>query len=89
MKIEKYVREVEAVHFDGISDAQEIAEWCGGLIVELVDNAGRIRSDMCIIDVPCPQGFTTAGQNSYIFKDQGVFYAMEGPTFESEFNAVS
>lgn len=85
LEIKRYVREVEAVHFDGITDVQEIAQWCGGMVVELVDNEGRLRKDTYIIDVPCPQGYTTAAKGFYIFKDQGVFYAMDGPTFKSEF----
>lgn len=88
MKIEKFKKEVEAVFFDGITDVQEIAQWCGGLIVELVDTSGRLRADMYAIDVPCPGGFTTAGQNFYIFKDNRSFYAIDKHQFESDFDII-
>lgn len=85
MNIEKYTKEVEAVYFDGITDAQEIANWCGGIVVELVDSNGRIRQDMYVIDVPCPGGFTTAGAGFYIVKDGPSFFATSKTSFESNF----
>lgn len=88
MKVERFKKEVEAVYFDGITDAQEIANWCGGIVIELVDSNGRIRSDMYVIDVPCPGGFTTAGAGFYIFKDSPSFFAMDKASFESSFDIM-
>lgn len=88
MNIQKFSKQVEAVHFDGKTDVQEIAQWSGGMIVELIDNNGRIRDDLYMIDIPCPGGFTTAGADSYIFKDQGVFYAMQKNDFLQGFKEV-
>lgn len=85
MKVDKYIREVEAVYFDGINNAQEIANWCGGMVVELVGSDGRIRSDMYAIDIPVPGGMMTAGVGWYIIKDGPSFFAMDGPGFESNF----
>lgn len=84
MKIEKYTKEIEAVYFDGITDVQEIANWCGGMVIELVDNEGRIRNDMYIIDVPCPGGYTTAGAGFYILRDGPSFFAADKATFETQ-----
>lgn len=86
MKIEKYIKEIEAVVFDGSTDVQEIANWCGGMVVELVGPDGRIRDDMYAIDIPVPGGMTTAGQGSYIFKDGPSFFAMDKAGFESNFS---
>lgn len=85
MKIEKFAKEVEAVYFDGITDVQEIAQWCGGLIVELVDTEGRLRTDMYAIDVPCPGGYMTAGKDFYIFRDGESFFAGDKASFEANF----
>lgn len=83
MNIETYTKSIEAVYFDGVSDVQEIAQWCGGMIVELVGPDGRIRNDMYAIDVPCPGGFTTAGAGFYILKDGSSFFALDKAAFES------
>lgn len=88
MKIEKYYKEVDAVYFDGITDAQEIANWCGGIVVELVDSNGWIREDMFVIDIPCPGGFTTAGAGFYILKDGPSFFATDKASFESNFDIM-
>lgn len=85
MHIQSYLKKVEAVLFDGITDVQEIAHWCGGLIVELVTNEGMIRSDMYAIDVPVPGGYTTAGKDFYIFKDGPSFMALDKNTFLKNF----
>lgn len=89
MNVQRYKKEIEAVYFDGITDVQEIAQWCGGWIVELVDAEGRIRNDMYAIDVPCPGGYTTAGAGFYIFKDGVSFIAMDKSSFEMNFGEVS
>lgn len=86
MNVLNYFKEVEAVYFDGITDAQEIANWCGGVIVELVNSDGRIRQDMFAIDIPCPGGFTTAGAGFYIFKDGLSFFASDKASFENNFS---
>lgn len=88
MNVQKYTKEVDAVFFDGITDVQEIAQWCGGLVVELVTNEGKIRSDMYAIDVPGPGGYTTAGAQFYIFKDGPSFFAVDKNTFESNFGII-
>lgn len=85
MKIENFTKKVEAVYFDGITDAQEIAHWCGGVVVELVNHDGRIRSDMYVIDIPCPGGFTSAGADFYIVKDGPSFFAAHKAAFEADF----
>lgn len=83
MNVETYTKSIEAVYFDGVSDVQEIAQWCGGMIVELVGPDGRIRNDMYAIDVPCPGGFTTAGAGFYILKDGPSFFALDKTSFEA------
>lgn len=83
MNVETYTKSIEAVYFDGVSDVQEIAQWCGGMIVELVGPDGRIRNDMYAIDVPCPGGFTTAGAGFYILKDGPSFFALDKASFEA------
>lgn len=85
MNVLNYFKEVEAVYFDGITDAQEIANWSGGVLVELVNPDGRIRQDMFAIDIPCPGGFTTAGAGFYIFKDGPSYFASDKASFESNF----
>ena len=89
MNVQKYTKEVEAVCFDGITDVQEIANWCGGLIIELVDAEGRIRDDMYAIDIPCPGGFTTAGAGFYIFKDGPSFFSADKASFEMNFDIIN
>lgn len=89
IRIQKFTKEIEAVYFDGSNDAQEIAQWCGGMIVELVGPDGKIRKDMCAIDVPCPGGFTTAGAGFYIFRDGPSFFAMDKGSFEASMVAES
>lgn len=88
MNVQKFTKEVEAVYFDGITDAQEIANWCGGIVIELVDSEGRIRTDMYAIDIPCPGGYTTAGKDFYIFKDNQSFYAIDKLNFENDFDII-
>lgn len=88
MKIEKFKKEIEAVYFDGLTDAQQIADWCGGMVVELVNSEGRIRSDMYVIDIPCPGGFTTAGADFYIFKDGPSFFTTDAGSFRSNFDIM-
>lgn len=83
MNVETYTKSIEAVYFDGVSDVQEIAQWCGGMILELVGPDGSIRNDMYAIDVPCPGGFTTAGAGFYIFKDGPSFFALDKASFEA------
>lgn len=85
MKIEKFVKEVEAVYFDGVTDVQEIAQWCGGMIGELVDPNGMIRTDMYTIDVVGPGGYMVAGAGFYIFKDGVSFFAMPAHDFLHNF----
>lgn len=85
MNVQKFTKEVEAVYFDGITNVEEIARWCGGNIVELVTNEGRLRTDMYAIDIPCAGGFTTAGKDFYIFKDNQSFYAIDKLNFENDF----
>lgn len=89
MKIESFRKEVEAVYFDGSTDVQEIAQWCGGLIAELVDNEGRLRSDMYIIDVPGPGGYTTAARDCYVFKDGPSFFAIHKNDFLANFKKTN
>lgn len=86
METEKYIKEIEAVYFDGITDAQEIAHWCGGMVLELVNPEGRIRKDMYAIDVPLGNGqFVTAGKDFFILKDGQFFFTMPAPDFRSAF----
>lgn len=85
MNVDKYVKEVEAVYFDGHSNVQEIANWCGGMVVELVDNDGIIRKDRYLIDIPAPGGYVSAGEDFYIFKDGPSFMALDRMTFLSNF----
>lgn len=87
MIIQTYKKEVEAVYFDGINDMQEIATWCGGMIVELIDNEGKMRTDTYLIDVPCPGGYTTAAADFFIFKDDNSFFAMDRPNFTRMFES--
>lgn len=88
MKIEKFKKEIEAVYFDGINSAQEIANWCGGMVVELVGSDGRIRSDMYAIDIPVPGGMMTAGADFYIFKDGPSFFTTDAGSFRSNFDIM-
>lgn len=89
MQVSEYRKEVEAVYFDGITDVQEIAQWCGGMVVQLVGPDGRLRNDLYIIDVPMPGGnFSSAGQDSIIFKENGMFLAMARVEFESMFTPI-
>ena len=85
MNVLKYTKEVEAVYFDGITDVQEIAAWCGGLIVELVSFDGRLRNDLYAIDLPSPGGYMTAGADFYIFKDGNSFSALQKDVFLANF----
>ena len=88
MNDKQYSKTVEAVFFDGITDVQEIANWCGGIIIELVTSEGRLRNDMYCIDVPCPGGYTTAGANFYIFKDGPSFFSADKLSFEQNFGTM-
>lgn len=89
MKIDKYVKRIEAVHFDGATDVQEIAEWCGGLVLELVGNDGRLRKDMYVIDVPSSGGYMSAGAGFYIFRDGESFFALPEHDFKANFEKDS
>ena len=89
VNIQKFKKEIDAVHFDGITNVQEIAQWCGGMIVELIDNEGRIRNDMYAIDIPCPGGYTTAGADCYIFKDGPSFFSADRQSFEMNFDIIN
>lgn len=88
MNVLKYTKEVEAVYFDGITDVQEIANWCSGLIVELVDSNGRLRGDLYAIDLPSPGGYVTAGADFYIFKDGNSFFALQKDAFLTNFKEI-
>lgn len=88
MNVQKFCKQVEAVYFDGITDVQEIASWCGGLIVELVDHEGRIRSDLYAIDIPSPGGYMTAGADFYVFKDGPSFFALQKDAFLANFEEI-
>lgn len=82
MNIEKFNKTFEAVLFDGKTDLNEIANWCGGMIVELVDpSTGKINEDAYFIDIPGPEGYMTAGPNHYIFKDRNSFFTMPKEEF--------
>lgn len=88
MNVQRFTKKIKVVYFDGITDVQEIANWCGGMVVELVTPEGRVRNDMYCIDIPCPGGFTTAGANFYIFEDNGSFFSMDKISFESNFDTI-
>lgn len=88
MNVLKYTKEVEAVYFDGITDVQEIANWCGGLVVELVDSNGRLRNDLYAIDIPSPGGYVTAGADFYVFKDGPSFFALQKDAFLTNFKEI-
>lgn len=82
MNLENFTKHFEAVYFDGNTDKDAIAAWCGGMIVEIVEpGTGKIRDDMYMIDVPGPGGYSTAMAGSYIFKDGPSFFAMPKPDF--------
>lgn len=85
MNIKTFKKEVEAVFFDGINNVQEIANWCGGEVIQLVDHQGEMRSDMYAIDIPSPGGYVTAGKDFYIFKDGPSFFALQKEIFNTNF----
>lgn len=86
MEIKKYTKTIEAVFFDGVNNAQEIADWCAGMVVELLDPNGRVRTDMYAIDIPVGNGdYTTAGADCYIIKESGYFFAVPVNEFNSVF----
>lgn len=90
MDVETYTKEIEAVYFDGVTDVEQIANWCGGMVVEIVDQEGRIRRDIYAIDVPLGNGqFVTAGKDFYVLKDGNFFFTMPAGDFESAFTKKS
>lgn len=89
MKSERFTKEIEAVLFDGVTDVEQIAQWCGGMVVEIVDQEGRIRRDMYAIDVPLGNGqFITAGKDFYVLKDGQFFFTMPAADFATAFTKI-
>lgn len=89
MKSERFTKEIEAVFFDGVTDVEQIAQWCGGMVVEIVDQEGRIRRDMYAIDVPLGNGqFITAGKDFYVLKDGQFFFTMPAADFATAFTKI-
>lgn len=87
METEKYIKTIEAVYFDGVTNVEQIAQWCGGSVVEILDQNGQIRRDIYAIDVPVNgDQFVTAGKDFYIFNDQQFFFALPASEFLSMFS---
>lgn len=84
MNKQTFTKQYEAVLFDGSTDIQQIADWCGGEIGQIIDTqTGMARTDTFIIDIPGPNGtLTTAAADFYIVKDGPSFFAMPKHEFE-------
>lgn len=76
---------IEAFQLD-VDNAEELANWCGGVLVEEItpatDEAEEIRQPG--INVPTPEGMLRASVGDYIWRS-GVDFAV---TTQSEFQAT-
>lgn len=87
IKYRKKAVEVEAIQL-GKDNAEEVAQWCGGLIVEEIDPEDDDKRYVAI-NIPTLEGTMRASEGDYVIKGvRGEFYPCKAEIFAATYEVA-
>lgn len=66
---------------------RDVVLWSGGVEVEEIDPIDS-RKKFVGINIPTREGVKRASQGDYVCKQEGDFFVVPGPLFESKFESI-